>query len=1034
MRLSSVRGRCYVPLFFILLATVCNAAVPAALLQSLHWRGIGPYRGGRTLAITGVPGEPEHFYFGAVNGGVFESLDAGRTWDPIFDQVGVGSIGALAVAPSNPNIVYVGTGEADMRSNIAEGAGVFKSTDAGHSWHSIGLEDSRQIGRILVNPTDPEHVLVAALGHPYGPNAMRGVFRSTDGGLHWQRTLYLDADTGAIDLASPTTQPQIVYASLWQTRRPPWHVYPPASGAGSGLYKSVDGGEHWRPLAGHGLPERVGRIGIAVAPSAPQRVYALVDAVAGGLYRSDDAGAHFTRVGTDARVWGRGWYFGGVTVDPTNPDVVYVCNTGMYRSADGGNTFAPINGSPGGDDYHQLWIDPTNPAHQAVAVDQGALITVNSGKTWSSWFNQPTAQFYHVATDQHFPYRVYGAQQDSGAAVVPSRTDSFDGIGMMDFHALIPGGEQDYLAPDPDDPNLIFGGRVDRLDLRSGQTRNVDPTLTSPAVVRSTWTVPLVFSKAPGHALYFGAQFIYRSTDHGDAWQVISPDLTRPSPATPPTLDASTIADHENPGEQRGVVYAIGPSPLDAGLLWAGTDDGLVWHSADNGAHWQDVTPTPLTAWSKISSLEASHFDPRTAFLSVDRHRLDDPAPYVYATHDGGSTWQLIVDGLADGGPVNAVNVVREDPVQRGLLYAGTERGVYVSFDEGAHWQGLQQNLPRTSVRDLEVHDADLVIATHGRSFWIMDDMAPLRSFVHDASARTRLLAPIAAVRVRPLGFTGTPLPVDEPHARNPPSGAYIDYVLEPGVVGPISVTVRDSQGAVVRVYSSEDAPMRTDAAQTRSAPAWWPEHLVLERGPGAHRWVWDLRHTPVSALQPEELSGEQDPSVWAPPGNYQIELRVNGVRADQPLTVLPDPRVTATAADYAAQYRLAMAVQGERQRVLTLQAAADALAIRLHVLSTKTSERQPRRPLAAAQASLRALTDTAATAPWPDFTGADPTSVTGLRYLEGALKRLAVMVDSADGAPTADAERGFVLLQQRVGAVQQQLAVLARQVAALAF
>ena len=729
-------------LYLVLMCVVAGeaAAGPSPdqlLLRTLHWRSIGPFRGGRVLTVSGVPGEPDHFYFGAVNGGVWESVDAGRTWTPIFDAAPVASIGALAVAPSNSRILYVGTGEADMRSDIAQGAGLFRSSDAGHSWQPVGLEDSQQIGRILVDPTNADTVLVAALGHPYGANETRGVFRSIDGGKTWRRTLYTDANTGAIDLAAESGPQRVVYASMWQTRRPPWNVYPPSSGPGGGLYQSQDGGATWTALADRGLPGQPGRIGIAVAPSKPQRVFALIDAAEGGLYRSDDRGGSWTRVSSDARIWKRGWYFAGVTVDPSDPEVVYVCNTALYRSVDGGKNFIPLKGAPGGDDYHQLWIDPTDPRRRALAVDQGALVTLDGGASWSSWFNQPTGQFYHVITDDRFPYWVYGAQQDSGAAAIPSRTDNIDGINLTQFREITAGGESGNVAPDPDDPAIIFGGRVDKLDLRTGQTQSVAPTLAYPGLYRGTWTLPLVFGRPAGHALYFGNQRIFRSIDRGRHWVAISPDLSRENPPTPPSLDPPTVADHDQIGARRGVVYAIGPSPLDARLIWAGTDDGLVWRSRDAGRHWQNVTPAGLSAWSKIGAIEPSYFDIDSAYIAVDRHRLDDPQPYIYRTHDGGASWTPITDGIAPGGTFNTVNVVREDPGHRGLLYCGTERGVYVSFDDGGHWQSLQQNLPRTSVRDLQVHAA-----------WWPPTEVSLPSATRGSRARARASAAAAGAAV----------------------------------------------------------------------------------------------------------------------------------------------------------------------------------------------------------------------------------------------------------------------------------------------
>jgi photosystem II stability/assembly factor-like uncharacterized protein len=1001
----SVSGLCASPAR----AAVEPLAVP---FKPLEWRSIGPFRGGRVLTVAGVPGEPAHFYFGAVNGGVWETRDAGRTWEPIFDTAPVGSIGALAVAPSDSHVIYVGTGEADMRSDIAQGTGLYRSRDAGRSWQPIGLEDSQQIGRILVDPANPEVVLVAALGHPYGPSETRGVFRSTDGGASWHRTLYRDADTGAVDLAFEPGNARVVYASLWQTRRPPWNVYPPSSGPGGGLYQSHDGGETWVELAGHGLPAHPGRIGIGVAPSRAERVYALVDAAEGGLYRSDDAGASWTRVSDDPRIWKRGWYFGGVTVDPTDPDVVYVCNTGVHRSTDGGRKFSPVKGAPGGDDYHQLWIDPRDPQRRILGVDQGAVVTLNGGATWSSWFNQPTGQFYHVITDSRFPYWVYGAQQDSGPAAIPSRTDNIDGINLTEFRESAVGGESDDIAPDPADPQIIYGGRVDRVDLRTGQKRSVTPALALPGLYRGTWTLPLVFGKPKPHALYFGTQRIFRTTDSGAHWQPISPDLTRENPGTPANLDAATLADNDSNGPRRGVVYALGPSPLDAGLIWAGTDDGLLWKTVDGGRHWKDVTPGALTAWSKIGVVESSHFDPDGAYIAVDRHRLDDRRPYLYRTHDGGASWTLVVEGLSNGGVHNSVNVVREDPVHRGLLYCGTEHGVYVSLDDGAHWQALQQNLPRTSVRDLEVHGADLVIATHGRGLWIMDDIAPLRALADDTGGGaggggTRLLPPAPAVRVRPTGFLGSPMPKDEPRGANPASGAYIDYVLDSSVAGAVALSIHDARGALVRAFSSDDQPPRPDAAKVVIAPEWIVAPQPLGAGAGAHRFVWDLHYAPRAGLGTEDPE-EPEEGVWAPPGEYRVELEAGGRLYRQTLSVAPDPRVKLPVAAYAREFALARDIEAARVKI----AAALAQAERIHAAiaeRAKGAGGTAAAALADADRQLLAISDLAPEKSSPDSIGRPPTTTAGLRYLAAAFHNLARAVDGTDAAPSVDAERGYV-------------------------
>ena len=993
-------------------AVICALAATAApaatldpsLTQALSWRSIGPFRGGRVLAVEGASENPQRFWFGAVNGGVWETLDAGRTWTPIFDQAGVGSIGALAQAPSDPRVLYVGTGEADMRSDIAQGVGMFRSADEGRTWRSAGLADSQQIARIDVDPRDADTLLVAALGHPYGPNAERGVFRSTDGGRTWARVLHTNDDTGAIDLVRAPGRPDVVYAALWATRRPPWNTYPPSDGPGGGVWKSSDGGRTWISLAGHGLPEHPGRIGLAVTPAAPGRLYALVDdAKAAGLYVSDDGGASFHRVGTDPRITNRGWYFGELTVNPKNADEIYVPDTILLRSTDGGAHFLPLKGDPTGDDFHSVWIDPANPDRRILGVDQGTLITQNGGATWSSWFNQPTGQFYHVVTDDRFPYRVYGAQQDSGAAGVPSRTENAeDGINMTAFHEITAGGESDNIAPDPDDPDIVFGGRVDKLDLKTGQTRDVDPTLAYPGTYRGTWTLPLVFGPRD-HALYFANQRIFRTTDKGAHWAPISPDLTRSDPAVPATLDPATVADAPSPNPQRGVVYAVGPSPSTDGLIWAGTDDGKVWKTTDNGAHWSDVTPAQLTAWSKVGVVEPSHFEPAVAYIAVDRHRLDDPRPYVYRTRDGGRSWTPIADGLAVGPALNSVNMVREDPLVRGLLYAGTEKGAFVSFDDGARWRPLQRGLPPTSVRDIQVKDGDLVIATHGRGFYILDDIAPLRALAADPSPGLHLLPPAVTVRYRPSGFTGTPMPKDEPMAPNPPFGAYIDYILPQGFTGPVRITVRDASGAVVRSALSTDRPTPPDLSKIDTAPEWIVLPSPPPAAPGIQRWVWDLRYPEPAALADGD---EAAAGPYVPPGLYTVELQAGGRTLTQPLRVVPDPRVKASAADYAAQLALSLRVQAARLQVHDALDRAAALRTRLEAREAAASPADAAR-LKGELATLDAIADTpradpATSVPLP------PQHLDGLHDLSVRLAALGTAVDGADGAPTPDAVSGF--------------------------
>ncbi len=982
----------------LLAGSTVFADVDPSLFQDLHWRLLGPFRGGRVLAVAGVPGQPEHFYFGSVNGGVWETHDAGRTWEPIFDGQPIGSIGALAVAPSDPRVIYAGSGEADMRSDIAQGDGMYRSGDGGRTWGHLGLADSQQIGRVLVHPENPDVVYVAALGHPYGPNTERGVFRSRDGGKTWQKVLGKEpaGDVGAIDLAFEPGNPNVIYAALWQTRRTPWNVYPPSNGPGSGLYKSTDGGDTWRQLAGHGLPADPGRIGIAVAPSAPQRVYAMVDAKEGGLYRSDDGGATWTRTSGDRRIWSRGWYFGGITVEPRDPDTVYSCNVNLYRSNDGGKTFVPVRGAPGGDDYHQLWIDPQSPERRILGVDQGATVSINGGKTWSSWFNQPTGQFYRVITDNRFPYRVYGAQQDSGAAGVPSRTNTYDGINLTQFHEVTAGGENDNVAPDPRDPDVLFGGRVDRLDLRTGQTRSVDPALAYPDHYRGVWTLPLVFSRRDPRVLYFSYQRLFRTEDGGEHWTVISPDLTRENPGVPANLDPVTAANADDPDPRRGVIYAIAPSRTADHDLWVGTDDGLIWRTRDEGGHWTDITPPELTPWSKVGILDTSHFDAETAYAAVDRHRLDDFKPYIYRTRDGGRHWQWIATGIPDGSFVNAV---REDSVQPGLLYAGTEKGVYVSFDDGGHWQPLQANLPVTSVRDIDVHGDDVVIATHGRAFWVLDDVSPLRQLAADhriEPAAAWLFAPATAIRLRPAGFTGSPMPKEEPAAANPPAGAFLDYVLATEAKA-ISLEIRDDQGALVQRYANTGAPppIPPDPATLTTAPEWAAPPAVLSTAPGMHRFVWPLRYAAPAGLSESRRRGGD--GVWAPPGRYVVVLEVDGARLAQPLTVAPDPRLDLRPEDYARQFSLARKIEEARVAAAT---AVKETGVLLAALSDRRAG--SKREIGKAMDALKTRTGEITAARVPNTLG----------FLADALDRLANAVDGADHAPSPDAVSGFEQIQ----------------------
>ncbi len=951
----------------LVLATAAqSAALPPQLFNGLSWRLIGPFRGGRAIAVSGVPGDGRTFYFGAVGGGVWKTTDAGVVWSPVFDAEDIASIGAIAVAPSKPNVIYAGSGEADIRSDIGFGDGMYKSDDGGQTWSNVGLRDSGQISRIVVDPANADVVYAAVLGHAYGPNEERGVYRSRDGGKSWTKVLDRGPDVGAADIAMAPDNSRILYATLWRARRTPWSMYPPAEGPGSGLYKSADGGDTWSQISGNGLPAGDwGRAGVATAKGS--RVYALIDAKPAGVYRSDDGGGTWTLAGADPRITSRAWYFSGITADPANPDVVYAPNVALMRSTDAGKTWDVLRGAPGGDDYHQLWIDPMNPERMVLGTDQGVTISLNRGRTWSSWYNQPTGQFYHVVTDTQFPYNLYGSQQDSGAVGIPVRTDHNE-INERDWFTA-GGGESGYIAPDPRDPNIVYAGNtyggLVRIDRRTSQAHNISPwpafsfgTEIAQRKYRFTWTSPLVFSPAEPNALYFGAQCLLRSNDGGLSWKEISPDLTGDERKTSKDAAAAAPLTIDN-ARQRGygVIYTIAPSPLEAGEIWTGSDSGLIHVTHDGGKTWQNVTPPGLTPWSKVTMIEASHFDAAVAYAAIDRHRLDDYRPYLYRTRDSGKSWTLIAEGLAAPAFLNAV---REDSVRRGLLFVGTEKGVAVSFDDGDHWQPLQLNLPVVSVRDLAIHSGDIAIATHGRAFWVLDDISALRQAEPDnASAPALLYSPSAAVRLNPERFPGTPLPPEMPQAKNPPSGALIDYYLKTAPAGGVKLEIYDATGKLVRHFSSE----RKAAPPERPMPIaaiWRPAPAGLTARAGMNRFVWDLRYPPPGQSDDEEaeFSGfGGGPLVLA--GTYDVRLTVNGVTYSQPLTVRMDPRSHASAADLNEQLSLGLkASEKMRECEAIKHRPGDAQSLRVCAAAERdltavlgVVESADRRPTAAAYA-----------------------------------------------------------------------------------
>jgi len=954
------------------------------LFRELRWRPIGPFRGGRTKAATGVPGRPGLFYIGAVNGGVWKTTDYGRTWQPIFDDQPTGSIGAIAVAPSNPDVIYVGSGEGMPRPDLSTGDGLYRSTDGGRTWTHLGLRDGQQIAQIVVDATDERRLFVAVLGHPYGPNEERGIYRSTDGGESIQKVLYLDENVGAADVALSPGDPGTVFAVLWESRQAPWEngVF---TGEGNGLYKSTDGGRSWRPIR-DGLPtpaDGLGRIGITIAPSEPRRLYATVEARKGaGIYRSDDAGESWRRVNSDPRVVARPDDAAEVRVHPRDPDVVFVPTIVTWKSTDGGRTFTALRGAPGGDDYQRIWIDPDRPEVMILSSDQGAVVTVNGGGTWSSWYNQPTAQLYHVSTDDAFPYRVCGGQQESGSACVQSRGDD----GQITFREWHPVGveEYGYVAPDPLDPDVVYGGKVTRYDRRTGQVQNVSPRPLPGPGYRALRTQPVLFSPTDPKVLYFASNTLWRTDDGGRTWTSMSPDLARKEWAVPANVGKYRGSPSASVSP-RGVIYTVAPSALDASLLWAGTDDGLVHVTRDGGKTWQDVTPPDLVPWAKVSLLEASHFDRDTAWAAVNTFRLDDTRPHVYRTRDGGRTWAHVTEGMPDGEGI--VNAVREDPKRRDLLYAGTERQVWVSFDGGDRWQPLRVNMPATSVRDLVVKKDDLVAATHGRGFWILDDVTPLRQLSPAVlEEEAHLFLPAGAVRFRGNKNTDTPLPPDEPAAPNPPDGAVFDYSLK-AAAGSVALEILDSEGRLVRRYTSDDRD--EPPVEGRNIPDYWirpPQRLSVEAG--LHRFVWDLRHEtpaaasfgyPIAAVYRDTPREPRGP--WVVPGAYTVRLTVDGQVREQRLTVVMDPRVNTPVSDLMAQH---------------------ALSLRLCAAMARATEAQR-----------------------PGHAPAGAETADGLRRLHGQLTHLLGTVEDADALPTpalrAAADETIAALDAALGARKER-------------
>lgn len=994
------------PIIFEILA-VSHAGNVDSAGSALRWRNIGPFRGGRTRAIAGVPSQPNLYYMAPVNGGVFKTTDCGRTWQPIFDDQPTASVGAIAVAPSDPNVIYVGSGEGLHRPDLSVGDGIYKSIDAGKTWTHLGLRDGQQIAQLAVDPKDAERIFVAVAGHPYGPNEERGLFRSLDGGKTFEKVLYRDENTGASDVQIDPGNPAIVYAALWESREGPWEngVF---NGDNGGIFKSTDGGKTWRQLT-RGLPGNIVQANIAVAPSSPNMLFAAVRTkTISKLYRSDDGGESWAGTTEDQRP---GLGIGGgdlpvVRFDPKNPQIIYSASVVCWKSTDGGKTWDGWRGAPGGDDYQNVWINPNNPDVVFLGSDQGAIVTVNGGATWSSWYNQSTAQLYHVSADNAFPYRLYSGQQESGSVGIASRGN--DGAITFRDWRPVAAEEYGYVVADPLDPDTIYGGKLTRFDRRTGQGQEIPPVPLPTTDFRMLRTEPVVFSPIDPRMLFFAGNTLWRTRDRGDHWEKISPDLSRAKYELPASI-GKYQSDAATQARQRGVIYTVAPSPIEINRIWCGTDDGLIHLTTDGGKTWINVTPPNMSAWQKVSLIDPGHFDSNTAYAAVNTLRIDDLRPHIFRTHDGGKTWTEIVNGIPSGETVNAV---REDPKRNGLLFAGTEKGAYVSFNDGEKWESLRLNLPATSVRDLILKDDDLVVATHGRGFWILDNITPFRQLTADQPGNF-LFKPETALRVRWSVNTDTPLPPDEPAGANPPDGAMIDYFLSADASGPLTIEIKDVKGELVRRYSSADTPTEADPKKLR-IPAYWirPPQLLSTQA-GMHRFLWDMHYNPVPDVEPQfPMSAEyrntppMPTSPWVMPGSYTITLTVNDKSFRQPLTVKMDPRVKTSVADLQEQFNLSRQLYQLRLQLAPIGKSFDDVTDQLLKLKAQAAEQ----PAVGEklEAFARSLMQFGPPHPRP---GAPPT----LFVLE-SVDRLFEAIQGADAAPTASVKAAVLDIQTKVG------------------
>jgi photosystem II stability/assembly factor-like uncharacterized protein len=1028
----------------ILLAALVLSTGAAALAQApdtslyaaMRWRQIGPFRAGRVSAVAGIPGDAATYYMGSPGGGVWKTVDAGTVWTPIFDKVPVASIGSIVVSPSNPSIIYVGTGDVSLVGGAVNlGNGVYKSNDAGRTWTHVGLDNTEHIGTLWIDPHNPDIVVAAALGKTFSKNPDRGIFKTTDGGKTWKKTLFKDDEDGAIDVAFDATNPNIGYAAIWHHLITPGNTADAIGGTKGGeVFKTTDNGDTWTPLTLPDLkPETTGRIGLATALNG-QRVYAIVGGARGegGLYRSDDAGATWTKSTTDSRITGNG-YFSRVFVDPNNPDILYVAQTSLYRSTDGGHTFVSYKGAPGGDDNHALWIDPTNSARMIMASDQGATISMDTGASWSTWYNQPTGQIYHMSTDHRFPYWVYGTQQDSGSVATLSRGD-YGAITMLDWDPVA-AYEFGYIVPSPLDPNMVYAGGPARglvlLNRVNRQVETISPAISRSSDLRFAMNPPLAFSPQDGHIFYEGTQFLLQTSDAGHNWKRISPDLTERADITdrPSSADINATEKAEAPAvaaekkqrtreatatltpPNRNAINTFSPSTIGLGTIWAGTTNGLIQLTKDSGATWSNVTPPGLTKFSQVSILEASHFDPNTAYACIVRTEEDDFAPHIFRTRDSGHTWQEIVSGIA---PTDFVRVIREDPKQPGLLFAGTENSTYVSLDDGSHWSPLQLNMPTTSVRDLQIESNDLVAATYGRAFWILDDIAPLRELAANSAAhkplrQPTLFTPARALRVQ-LDLNGdTPLPPEMPAGQNPPNGALLDFYLPSTPSADITLAIYTTSGQLIRSFSTRPGEASTEPPP--NVPDYWlARPNPLTRNAGMNRFLWDLRYAPPSSLHHDYpisavygATPAQPEGALVPPGAYEVRLTVAGKIYCQPLTIALDPRVSTPQSALEAQFALEQQSTAATTLTFDLYHRAtllrDTIAADLKKLQSAADAAPTATALKAFDTKLAAIQGSASGRGGPPVPGQRPKpSFSALNAQFGAL---ATVIDSADTAPT---------------------------------